>query len=223
MTRTRALEWLVIASFVRGLSTRDVKASLEEALGEQAALFKSTVSRICQVLVGQFEVWQQRGLEEYELDYLLCDASFFKYHPAAKGEPVLCTWAITTEGKKVFISLTAGAAESFHSWHAYLTDLSTRGLRPPLLGITDGAPGLVSGFEQIFPESLRQACAVHSCRYVLEKVSKADQKTVKQDYWAIFNDIEAPPGEEAVSIAQQRAQKFAASTAASTRGRSTVC
>ncbi len=209
VTRTKALESLVIASFVRGLSTRDVEATLEEALGEQAALSKSTVSRICQVLVSQFEVWQKRGLTEYEIDYLLCDASFFKYHPAAKGEPVLCTWGITTEGKKVFIGLSAGQAESFDSWHAHFTDLRTRGLKPPLLGITDGAPGLVSAFEQVFSESLRQKCAVHACRNVLEKVSKADQEEVKRDYWAILNDIQAPPGEEAVAIARQRADGFA--------------
>lgn len=74
VTRTKALESLVIAGFVRGLSDRDVEATLEEALGEQAALSKSTVSRICQLPVEQFEVWQQRRLDEYELDYLFVDA-----------------------------------------------------------------------------------------------------------------------------------------------------
>ena len=38
VTRTNALEALVIAGFVRGLSTRDVEATLAEALGPQAAL-----------------------------------------------------------------------------------------------------------------------------------------------------------------------------------------
>ncbi len=208
VTRTKALESLVIASFIRGLSVRDVEATLAEALGEQAALSKSTVSRICQVLVSQFEVWQKRSLVEYELDYLFADATFFKYHPAAKGEPILCTWGITTEGKKVFIGLSAGAAESYDSWHAHFTDLRDRGLKPPLLGITDGAPALVFAFEQVFSESLRQRCAVHVARNVLEKVSKPDQEEVKKDYWAILNDIEAPPGEEAVSIANQRAPQF---------------
>jgi hypothetical protein len=44
---------------------------------------------------------------------------------------------------------------------------------------------------------------------VIEKVSKPDQEAVKQDYWAIFNGIEASPGEEAVTVAQQRADDFA--------------
>ena len=71
-----------------------------------------------------------------------------KYHPAAKGQPILCTW---------------------------------------------GSP----------PRARRLA------RNVLEKVSKRDQEDVKKDYWAILNDIEAPPGEKAVAIAQQRAERFA--------------
>jgi transposase-like protein len=44
VTKTNALESLVIASFVRGLSVRDVEAALAEALGDQAAISKSTVS-----------------------------------------------------------------------------------------------------------------------------------------------------------------------------------
>jgi transposase-like protein len=91
VTRTKALDSLVIASFVRGLSVRDVEATLAEALGEQAALSKSTVSQICQSLVSQFELWTRRDLSDYELDYLFCDASFFKHHPAAAGEPLLCS------------------------------------------------------------------------------------------------------------------------------------
>ena len=48
VTKTNALESLVIASFIRGLSVRDVEATLAEALGDQAATSKSTVSAVCQ-------------------------------------------------------------------------------------------------------------------------------------------------------------------------------
>lgn len=68
---------------------------------------------------------------------------------------------------------------------------------------------MISAFEQVFPESLRQRCAVHVARNLLEKVSKPDQEEVKAAYWAILNEIEAPPGEEAVAIARQRAEGFA--------------
>ena len=47
VTKTNALESLVVAGFVCGLSTRDVEAALCETPGEAAAVSKSTVLRIC--------------------------------------------------------------------------------------------------------------------------------------------------------------------------------
>jgi len=55
VTKTNALEALVIAGFVRGLSVRDVEAALTEALGPDATVSKSTVSRICAEIKIQFE------------------------------------------------------------------------------------------------------------------------------------------------------------------------
>ncbi|MBS4730423.1 transposase [Mycobacterium sp. SM1] len=55
VTKTNALEALVIAGFVRGLSTRDVEAALLEAAGEAAAVSQSTVSRICEDIKTQLE------------------------------------------------------------------------------------------------------------------------------------------------------------------------
>jgi putative transposase len=72
----------------------------------------------------------------------------------------------------------------------------------------DGAPGLVAAFEQVFPESLRQRCAIHKARNLVGKLSKADAEEVKRDYWAIFNGIDATPGEAAVAVANARAAEF---------------
>ena len=55
VTRTNALESLVIAGFVRGLSVRDVEASLAEALGPEATLSKSTVAKVCEAIAHEFE------------------------------------------------------------------------------------------------------------------------------------------------------------------------
>src|SRR5829696_455025 len=69
VTRTNALESLVISGWVRGLSDRDIEATLAEVLGAEAALSKSTVSRICQQIREEFEAWddfladlKERGL-----------------------------------------------------------------------------------------------------------------------------------------------------------------
>ena len=45
VARTYALEALIICSFLRGLSVRDVEAALEECFGDQV-IGKSTVARV---------------------------------------------------------------------------------------------------------------------------------------------------------------------------------
>jgi hypothetical protein len=82
VTKTNALESLVIAGFVRGLSVRDVEATLADALGAEAALSKSTVSRVGEAIKDEFDRWSARRLDEVELDYLFLDGSCFKLHPA---------------------------------------------------------------------------------------------------------------------------------------------
>src|SRR4051794_24223059 len=47
VARTYALESLVICSFLRGLSVRDIEAALEETF-DQPVIGKSTVARVCQ-------------------------------------------------------------------------------------------------------------------------------------------------------------------------------
>ncbi len=112
ITKTHALESLVIASFVRGLSVRDVEATLAEALGDQAAISKSTVSQVCQAIQGEYQAWTTRRLDGITLDYLFLDASFFRMHPGSPAEPILAAWGITTDGKPAFIGPPAPASRS---------------------------------------------------------------------------------------------------------------
>ena len=156
ITRSNALESLVIAGFVRGLSVRDVENTLADALGAEAALSKSTVSRICQAIGDEFTAWSGRRLDGLQLDYLFLDASMFKMHPGARAEPVLAAWGITTDGKPVFVALAAGGSESTDAWAGFPGELRGRGLRPPLLVISDGAAGLISATESALARSLRQ-------------------------------------------------------------------
>jgi putative transposase len=186
VTKTNALESLVIAGFVRGLSTRDVEAALVEALGESAAVSKSTVWRICAEIKTQFEAWSARRLDDVELDYLFLDGSHFKYHANASAEPVLAAWGIDTDGKPVFVGLEAASSESGDAWEGFLTGLGERGLACPLLVISDGAPGLIGAVERTMGAALRQRCLIHRGRNVLAKVPKNAQEQVKADYWAIF-------------------------------------
>ena len=210
VTRTNALESLVISGWVRGLSDRDIEAALAEVLGPAAALSKSTVSRICQRIGDEFEAWRTRDLSSVRLDYLFLDGSHFKMHLGAPAEPVLAAWGIDTDGRPVFVGLAPAASESTDAWDDLLADLKGRGLRAPLLGITDGAPGLTGAFDRAFSNSLRQRCLVHRARNAMAKVSAHDQAEAKADFWKVFDVGDAEPGDEAVAVAHRQAAEFAA-------------
>ena len=77
-------------------------------------------------------------------------------------------------------------AESTDAWSGFLAGLTKRGLRDPLLVISDGAAGLINGIEAVFARSLRQKCLIHRCRNVLAKVpvtrAAGDQGCVLGDF-----------------------------------------
>jgi putative transposase len=211
ITKSNALESLVIAGFVRGLSVRDVEATIADALGAQATVSKSEVSRICQVIRDELDTWSARRLDDVELDYLFLDGSHFRYHVGAAAEPVLAAWGIDTSGKPVFVGLGAASSESGDAWADFLTDLGERGLGCPLLVISDGAPGLIGAAEQTMGAALRQRCLIHRARNLLAKVPKHAQADIKADYWAIFDVPDTiEPGPDAVAFVQARIDKFAA-------------
>jgi putative transposase len=209
VSRTNALETLVISCWVRGLSDRDIEAMLVEVFGEDATISRTTASRICQRLRAEFDAWNRRDLSKVKLDYLYLDGSFFKMHPKAKAEPVLAAWGIDVDGKPVFLGLGPGAAESTDAWRGFLQDLTDRGLGAPLLVISDGGKGLCTAIECSLPNSLHQRCLVHVCRNLIAKVPTHAQGEVKRDYWAIFDQIQHD-GEAAVAEGRRRAKRFIA-------------
>ena len=208
VTRTNALESLVIAGFVRGLSVRDVEAALAEALGPGATVSKSTVSRVCEAIKDEFDAFKARDLSAVELDYLFLDGSHFKMHPGAPAEPVLVAWGFDTAGKPQLLGLEPGNAESTDAWAGFLRGLLGRGLRPPLLVISDGGAGLIGAVELVLADSLRQRCLIHRARNILARVPKHAQGQVKAEFWSIWDDIDADPGPAAVAAATRRAQAF---------------
>jgi len=121
----------------------------------------------------------------------------------------LCAYGITTTGAPVFLGLDGVNAESTDAVLGFLRDLSGRGLRPPLLTITDGAPGLIAAVDQAYPQSLRQRCLIHRLGNLLTRVAAADHDQVRVEYWRIFDDIDVPPGQAAVDQASRRAEAFA--------------
>jgi len=189
VARTHALEALVICSFLRGLSVRDVEAALEETFGEQV-IGKSTVARVCKDVAARYEVWCARDLQVHDLVYLYLDAIYLKLRPTDEpAEGVLVAWGITLEGQKVLLGLQLGSRESYESWLDFGRDLKKRGMRPPAMVVADGAAGIWKATRELWPEAAEQRCTVHALRNITSKLPERLHREVKARYWQILDDV----------------------------------
>jgi putative transposase len=53
--------------------------------------------------------------------------------------------------------------------------------------VADGAPGLTSAIEEIWPRADRQHCAVHRLRNLQAKLPKSEHERVRLAYWSALN------------------------------------
>jgi putative transposase len=192
VTRTYALESLVIGSFLRGLSTRDVEAVLEETFEEPISA-RSTVSRILEDTRERYRRWCERRLSEHDVVYCFLDAIYLKLHPDDEpAEGVLVAWGVTLEGRKILLGLALGSRESYESWLDFRRDLVDRGLRAPAMVVADGAPGLWKAVRELWPTADEQRCTVHALRNVTAKLPERHHRELKARWWKLFDDAASP-------------------------------
>ncbi len=169
-TNTAELERLALEMYVRGLSTRDIEDTLKDANGNNL-ISKDGVSQITESLADEYDRFGQRDLSGYDVVYLFVDGVYesLRLSLGAK-EAILCAWAILSDGRKILLHLTLGNKESYDCWKEFFRNMISRGLRMPLLVISDGAPGLIKAIDQCFPKSKRQRCLVHKLRNIANKL-----------------------------------------------------
>jgi putative transposase len=196
VVRTRPLEALVIGSYVRGLSDRDIESLAQEAgLGQ---ISKSTVSRICRELRDRYKAFCSKSLHDVSLLALFLDAVYLPTRPSGAKEGVLVAWGYSTEGKRVLVAVRLGQRESHEDWLDLGRDLTRRGLRSPWLVVSDGAPGLVKAIDELWPEADRGRCAVHKLRNIVAKLPGRPglHEEIKGAYWAALNEAADPADAE---------------------------
>jgi putative transposase len=196
VVRTRPLEALIIGSYVRGLSDRDIESLAEEA--ELGHVSKSTVSRICRELRDRYTAFCNKSLADISVMALFLDAIYLPTRPSGQKEGVLVAWGYTTEGTRVLVAVRLGQRESHEDWLDLGRDLTRRGLRSPWLVVSDGAPGLIKAIDELWPAADRGRCAVHKLRNVVAKLPKRPglRDEIKDKYWAALDDATDPADAE---------------------------
>ena len=192
IVRTRPLEALVIGAYVRGLSDRDIESLAREAgLG---SISRTAVSGICRELRDRYRAFRARSLGDVRLLALMLDAIYLPVRPDGPKEGVLVAWGFTLDGERVLLDVCLGQRERIEDWLDLGQGLLRRGLRSPLLVVSDGAPGLIRAIGELWPDADRQRCAVHRLRNVLAKLPKRPglHARVRAAYWAALDGASTP-------------------------------
>ena len=148
--KTEQLEKMAVEMYVRGCSTRDVEDLLRDEHG-RILLSKSGVSELNEVLWKEYETFCCRDLKGLDVVYVFVDAV---YEPLrltkSRQEAILVILGILSTGEKFLLSIRHGNKESYENCLEIFRDLKKRNMCDPVLGVSDGAPGLIKAFEQVF-------------------------------------------------------------------------
>jgi len=200
--RTKRLEELAVEMYARGCSTRDIEAIFKTEEG-RSLLSRTAVSEVTEILWEEYKSFAGRDLSEIEPLYLFLDGLYERLGPGPRREAILVAWCIDAEGRKRLIHLAPGTKESHECGVEFLHDLQRRGLRDPVLTVTDGAAGIIKAVNDVYPDSLRQRCLAHKMRNLMNKVPEAARSEFKEAARAAY---QAP----SVALAQMLRQDLVA-------------
>jgi putative transposase len=186
-----ALMRLVIEGYVRGLSTRDFESLLVDPDG-RPLLSRSSISTITDELAAEYEAFTHRRLDDLDVVYLFVDGVYESIRDYTNNQTLLAAWAICADGHKELLHLAAVQSESEEAWSGFFENLKERGLRHPLLVISDGAKGAHAAITRAFPHSDRQRCLAHKMRNVLAKLPKHIKDVIHKELKAIYYAPDRP-------------------------------
>lgn len=165
------LQQLALEMYVRGLSTRDIEETLVDQDGEPL-LSRSSVSRLTEALHDEYEAFAGRDLSELDVVYLFVDGVYEAVRSYTRNQAILCAWAICSDGTKEMLHLACAGSETKDAWSAFFEEMTGRGLRQPLLVVSDGAKGLMAAIEEHLPRTDRQRCLAHKLRNLASKLPR---------------------------------------------------
>jgi putative transposase len=116
----RALLAVVMEAYVHGTSTRKVD-DLVKALGVDAGISKSEVSRICAELDAEVAAFRSRSLAHTAFPYLFVDATYLKARVDGRvvSRAVVIATGVTADGGREVLGVDVGDSEDGAFWTAF--------------------------------------------------------------------------------------------------------
>ncbi|WP_430735815.1 IS256 family transposase [Gracilibacillus dipsosauri] len=186
-TDVSAIENKVISMYARGMSQRDISATIEDIYGFSVS--HDMVSNITDQVLPKLEEWQTRPLSNcYAFVFVDCMYTTIRNEYETRKYAVYTILGYTMEGHKEILGLWLNETESKHKWMQIFDEIKARGVEDIFFISMDGVSGLEEGAHAIFPDVIVQRCIVHlirnSIKYVPSKDYKAFTKSLKKVYGA---------------------------------------
>jgi transposase-like protein len=206
----RALWAVVMEAYVHGVSTRKVD-DLVAALGIDAGISKSEVSRICGELDAVVATFRDRSLGHTAFPYVFLDATYVKAHDGASvvSKAIVIATGVTASGDREVLGLAVGDSEDGAFWTAFLRSLRARGLTGVRLVISDAHEGLKGAIAAVILGAAWQRCRVHFLRNVLARIPKGSAEMVLAAIRTVFAQPDAAAvAEQLDEIVERLAPRF---------------
>ena len=169
------IERKVLAMYARGMSQRDISATIEDIYGFSVS--HEMISDITDVVLPEVEQWQNRLLDKcYVFMFVDCMYVTVRNGYEVKEYAVYTILGVNLQGRKSILGVWLSESESKNQWMKIFDELKSRGVEDVFFISMDGVSGLESGAKSIFPQVIVQRCIVHLIRNSLKYVPTRDYK-----------------------------------------------
>ncbi len=166
--------------YLEGLALRDFDRALRGLLGEGAPLSASSIARLKEHWLEEFDEWSNAPIEE-EIVYVWADGIYVKAGLEKDKAAVLVVLGVSTDGVKRVLAVEPGYRESTESWKEVLWHLKKRGMNEPKVVVADGGLGLWAAIRELGWRCCKeQRCWNHKLLNVRDKLPKRLQDKATQ-------------------------------------------
>jgi putative transposase len=157
----------IIALYARGLTVREIQASLARIYGVEVS--PDRIGSVTDAAMTGIAAWQSRPLEAM-YPVVFFDALRVKIRDgaAAHSKAVYLALAVRPDGTRDILGIWIEQAEGAEFWLQVLTDLRARGCHDILIAVADRLEGMSDALGALFPATTLQTCIVHLIRNSLD-------------------------------------------------------
>lgn len=180
-----AIEKKVLAMYARGMSQRDISATIEDIYG--FSMSHEMISDITDAVISELEEWRNRPLKKcYAFVFVDCLYVTLRSDYEAKECAVYVILGYDLSGRKEILGLWISESESKNQWMQIFDEIKTRGVEDIFFLSMDGVSGLEQGAKAIFPKVIVQRCIVHLIRNSIKYVPTKDYKKFTQGLKKVY-------------------------------------